>query len=149
MNYKGYTIYPDGQIRGKGRIMLKHSINKDGYHSVSIYTKGEEEKMRVHRLLAICYLDNPENKSTVNHNDDNPHNNDLTNLDWMTMQEQSDYKTKMSSANTSGNTGVHYNKLTNFWQAQLMSYGKSYRKYFKKKQDAIDYRKYLEQTYKN
>tara|TARA_R110002012_G_scaffold96074_1_gene231757 strand:+ start:78 stop:530 length:453 start_codon:yes stop_codon:yes gene_type:complete len=148
MDYKGYIVYPDGQILGKRRKMLKHDINKGGYHSVDIYTKGVSKGMLVHRLIAICYLDNPENKPTVNHNDENTHNNDLSNLEWMTNQEQQDYKTKMMSTNTSGTTGVCYYKRCNIWKASLISYGKTYSKTFKKKDDAIIYRKYLEQTYK-
>ena len=149
MNYHGYIVYPEGQILGKQGKMLKHKISKKGYHSVAICTKGKRKDMRVHRLVAICYLSNPENKPTVNHNDDNPHNNDLINLDWMTMKEQIDYKTKMMSTNTSGTTGVYYQKRCKRWQAQLVSYGKRYNKYFKTKNEAINYRKYLEDTYKN
>tara|TARA_R110002012_G_scaffold79204_1_gene201757 strand:- start:1621 stop:2085 length:465 start_codon:yes stop_codon:yes gene_type:complete len=153
MNYLGYTVYPCGQIRGKesrGKesIMLKHIIDRNGYHRVSIHNKGVRENMFVHRLVAICFLSNPENKPTVNHNDDNPHNNDLTNLDWMTMKEQNDHKTKMRADNTSGTTGVSYDKRSNQWLVRLMSYGKRYCKYFKTKDEAIDYRKYLEETYK-
>ena len=148
MNYNGYIIYPDGQILGKRRTILKHKINEGGYHCVDIYTKGKKKEMRVHRLVAICYLSNPENKPTVNHNDDNTHNNDLINLEWMTKQEQEDYKTKMRANNTSGTTGVCYDKHKNRWQAQLISHGKVYKKSFRTKDDAIDYRKYLEETYK-
>ena len=148
MNYNGYTVYPDGQILGKYRKILKHRINKKGYHTVNICTKGKHTTLLVHRIVAICYLSNPENKPTVNHNDDDTHNNDLTNLEFMTIQEQNDYKTKMRADNKSGTTGVCYNKRDNRWQAQLRSYGKTYSKYFKTKQEAIDYRKYLEETYK-
>ena len=67
----------------------------------------------------------------------------------MTMKEQEDYKTKMRADNKSGTTGVSYDKQNNRWKAQLTSYGKIYCKNFKKKDDAINYRKYLIETYKN
>ena len=149
MDYKGYTIYPDGQIRGKGKKMLKHYINQYGYHTVCICTKGVSEYMKVHRLVAICYLSNPQNKQTVHHIDEDKDNNDLTNLMWATNQENNKYKTKMMSTNTSGIIGVSYNKRINRWIAILQSYGKRYTKTFKTKDEAIIYRKYLEETYKN
>jgi hypothetical protein len=42
----------------------------------------------VHRLVATAFLDNLENKLTVNHIDHNPSNNMLENLEWATMREQ-------------------------------------------------------------
>ena len=56
MNYKGYTIYPDGQIRGKGKKMLKHIINKDGYHNVGIYTKGVSKGMLLSTTMMITLI---------------------------------------------------------------------------------------------
>ena len=148
MDYFGFTVYPCGQIRGKRGKMLKHAINKQGYHWVDMRIKGVRKNMKVHRLVAMCYLENPENKATVNHTDNNTHNNDLTNLTWMTMQENNAAKFKMQTNNTSGIIGVSLHTQSNLWLAQLTSYGKVYSKYFKTKDEAIIYRKYLEDTYK-
>ena len=147
MNYYGYTVYPNGDILGKQRTILKHKISKKGYHYIKICRKGKSKNMYVHRLLAICYLSNPEIKPTVHHKDDNTHNNDLTNLMWATAQEQSDAKTKLRSDNNSGTTGVYNYKNTNIWRASLIVKGKNHNRICKTKELAIIARKELEELY--
>jgi len=146
MNYNGYTVYPNGDILGKQRTILKHAINENGYHQVAICNKGKRNNMYVHRLLGICYLSNPENKPTVHHIDENPNNNDLTNLMWATMKEQSDAKTKMRSTNTSGYIGVYYYK-NNKWIANITANGKRHSRWCKTKELAIIARNELEELY--
>lgn len=41
----------------------------------------------VHRLIALTYIPNPENKPQINHKDGNPLNNNVDNLEWVTQQE--------------------------------------------------------------
>ena len=150
MNYYGYTVYPNGDILGKQRTILKHAINENGYHQVAICNKGKRNNMYVHRLLGICYLSNPENKPTVHHIDENPNNNDLTNLMWATMKEQTDAKTKMSKMyknNTSGTIGVYYHTKSNRWIASLIVKGKKHSRTRKTKELAIIARKELEELY--
>ena len=146
MNYYGYTVYPNGDILGKYGKILKHTINKEGYHRVTIYKNEKRRETLVHRLLGICYLSNPENKPTVHHIDDNTHNNDLVNLMWATNKEQSDAKTKLMSTNTSGYTGVYYYK-NNRWIAHITVNGKRHTRWRKTKELAIIARKELEELY--
>lgn len=81
-NVKGFEINKQGQVRNikTGRI-LKLSINR--YYLVSIMKKN----YLIHRLLALTYIPNPENKPEVNHKDKNRLNNSLDNLEWMTTKE--------------------------------------------------------------
>ena len=147
MNYYGYTVYPNGDILGKYGKILKHTINKEGYHRVTIYKNEKRRETLVHRLLGICYLSNPENKPTVHHIDENPNNNDLTNLMWATMQEQIEAKTKLMSTNTSGTTGVWYVKKNNTWKGYIMVKGKNHSRTCKTKELAIIARNELEELY--
>ena len=65
----------------KGRI-LKQRFDKDGYYQVNLYNQGMETTKKVHRLLALSFLPNPNNYPVVNHKDGNKTNNHIDNLEW-------------------------------------------------------------------
>lgn len=48
---------------------------------------GSKAQFLVHRLVAITFLDNPEDKEQVNHKDGNKKNNHISNLEWASRQE--------------------------------------------------------------
>ena len=47
---------------------------------------GKRKKMLVHRLVAMCYLNNPYNLSEVNHKNKIKTDNRPENLEWVTRQ---------------------------------------------------------------
>lgn len=57
------------------------------YYSVSLYRDGKSTKIFVHRLVALTYIPNPENKPCVCHKDNNRTNNRVENLYWGTYKE--------------------------------------------------------------
>ena len=59
------------------------SKQPSGYFTLHLNYK----KYWVHRLVAETFIPNPENKPFVDHIDRNPSNNDVTNLRWVTKQE--------------------------------------------------------------
>jgi hypothetical protein len=61
-----------------GSGYLGCTLSRNGLNSSVCY---------IHRLLAICFIDNPHNKPQVNHIDGNSLNNSLTNLEWVTAKE--------------------------------------------------------------
>lgn len=65
---------------------LKGEINH-GYHRVNLYINGKARKYRVHRLVAMEFMDNPLGKENVNHIDGNKLNNHINNLEWCTASE--------------------------------------------------------------
>ena len=67
-------------------ITLHKDTNK-GYIYASISKNGKNYNLRVHRLVALMFIPNPENKSQVNHIDGNKENNVVTNLEWVTNKE--------------------------------------------------------------
>ena len=88
-DYPNYLIYDDGRVwsnQGKGRF-LKPNISSVGYYYVNLCKDGKKKMMSLHRLVALHYIDNPENKEQVDHIDRNPLNNDISNLRWVTRSE--------------------------------------------------------------
>ena len=77
-----------GKLRRKSGICVQHR-NRRGYMTVAINIDGVKKRMFVHRLLAITYIENPENKKEIDHIDGNPSNNSLDNLRWATPKENS------------------------------------------------------------
>lgn len=65
---------------------LKGEVNH-GYHRVNLFIDGKAKKYRVHRLVAMEFIDNPLNKENVNHIDGNKLNNHIDNLEWCTASE--------------------------------------------------------------
>lgn len=68
----------DGRVRKIKGKYLKGKINK-GYYVVSL---GRKESVSLHRLVAMTFLDNPNNYQCINHIDGNKQNNKVNNLEW-------------------------------------------------------------------
>ena len=52
---------------------------------------GRKAIMSVHRLVAMAFIPNPDNLPVVNHRDENPRNNHVDNLEWCTIQYNTNY----------------------------------------------------------
>ncbi len=65
--------------------------NWQGYKVVWFRTKTTHRKFFVHRLVAAAFIPNPESKDVVNHIDENKRNNQISNLEWMTGCENTQY----------------------------------------------------------
>ena len=86
--FPNYNISEDGTITNlTTRYIKKPWLSKNGYYYVDLQHKGYKQKVPLHRLLAIAFIPNPDNKRTVNHIDGNKQNNSLTNLEWATDAE--------------------------------------------------------------
>lgn len=66
--------------------LLKQSVRK-GYSSVGLPKNGKYKRLRVNRLVAIAFIENPDGKPYVNHIDGNKQNNCADNLEWVTAKE--------------------------------------------------------------
>lgn len=85
-----YMISNLGRIKNiKSGLIRKLCTNGDGYLTVKLYIDSyHDKKVLVHRLVAMAFIPNPENKPTVNHIDENKLNNAVENLEWATYKEQ-------------------------------------------------------------
>ena len=79
------SIYNARLTRSK---FLKANINNSGYLNVRLKDlNGDVKTYLVHRLVALSFIENPENKEYVNHLDGNKLNNNINNLEWSTPSE--------------------------------------------------------------
>lgn len=88
VNKGNYKIYSNGDIYSHfiGRN-LKPDVTREGYQQVTLSLYGVAKRFKVHRLVAMEFIPNPENKKTVNHIDGDKSNNDVSNLEWATQLE--------------------------------------------------------------
>lgn len=101
-------------ISNKGRIysylsnkMLSQCLRR-GYLSVCLITGDGRKKMEsVHRLVAIHFLDNPNNLPQVNHKDENKLNNEVDNLEWCTAKDNMNYGTRNERISKAHNKSVY------------------------------------------
>lgn len=83
--FENYGISKSGVIINfKRQKELKCFIDKDGYYKVGFCVNNKKYNRFVHRLVAICYIDNPDNLPIVDHIDGNRTNNSVENLRWTT-----------------------------------------------------------------
>ena len=106
-----YQVSSLGRVRGKDRLvrhsgtleriqygkLIKPRVNKrNGYVHVGLHKDGIAKSCKIHRLVALAFIDNIENKPEVNHLDENKSNNRVDNLMWATKIENENWATKRS-----------------------------------------------------
>lgn len=99
-----YQVSNEGRVRSLDHYANNHFIEgvmrtpshtKDGYVKYRLVANGKDVTARVHRLVALAFIPNPENKETVNHIDGNKNNNHVSNLEWMDRHEQLNHAYKL------------------------------------------------------
>lgn len=91
-NFPDYSISTDGVVtKLTTGAILSTWTGANGYKHVDLRKDAQGYKISLHRLLAITFLPNLENKRTVNHIDGNKLNNVLNNLEWATDAENTQH----------------------------------------------------------
>jgi len=94
IGYEGlYQVSNLGNVKTCKEKILKKSFTIDFYHRVNLLNGSENKSknFRIHRLVAMAFIENLENKETVNHIDGNKQNNNVENLEWATRKEQTQH----------------------------------------------------------
>jgi hypothetical protein len=85
-----YYVSNRGRVMNMNRRILKpwkRGQRKGTYLCVTLCREGFHKRIDVHRLVALHFVGNPEDKPEVNHMDLNPFNNCAENLEWYTRSE--------------------------------------------------------------
>ena len=136
--FESYSVSNLGNVRNDktGKIM-KLKNNGRGYYHIGLRKNDKQYYQYIHRLVGLAFIPNPSNKQTVDHIDNNPVNNNVSNLRWASFTEQQ-YNKEISTNNTSGSKGVCFSKTSNKWIAYIYRNGKKiHLGLFTNKEDAI------------
>jgi hypothetical protein len=128
----GYFVSNYGNIksyRTKKEVILKPRLigpkENNKYLDIEYNsTKNGKKHYKVHRLVAKYFIPNINNLPVVNHKDRNPLNNCVTNLEWVSHQENVCHGTKKLNK-TSVYTGVSWDKQQSKWKAQININGRN------------------------
>jgi exopolyphosphatase/pppGpp-phosphohydrolase len=83
-----YSVSKKGEVYShRAGKFLKPMRHNYGYRYVSLCKDGKRSNFLIHRLVAIAFIPNPENKRTVNHKNGDKTDNSLNNLEWNTYSE--------------------------------------------------------------
>ena len=99
-----YQVSSEGRVKSlerkvrhgrtvKERI-LKPYMDRGGYLLVGLCAGGKKKTLKVHRLVCEAFHDNQDNKSDVNHINENKTDNRACNLEWSTRRENLNHGTR-------------------------------------------------------
>ena len=113
-DYDGYQVSSYGRIKSlartysKNNIILKQLKINSGYYIVNLWKNNKCTHKLIHRLVAENFIENLDNKKVVNHKDGNKLNNNVDNLEWVTMIENTKHAIKNNLI-----SNEHINNLRN------------------------------------
>lgn len=103
----------NGTFRYSNELILKNRLrSKDGYYFVSFYDNYKFTTQTIHRLVAMAFIPNPENKPYVNHIDGNKLNNHVSNLEWANCSENMLHAYRTGIAISQKGSKCHKSKMT-------------------------------------
>lgn len=83
-----FLVSPEGEVKVRDTESLaRKGDNGNGYLQVQIMRKGKRYTRYVHRLVAECFIPNPNGHKEINHIDGNKSNNHVENLEWCSHSE--------------------------------------------------------------
>ena len=86
-NNKQILVSTYGRVKSNNKLIKGCLSSQTGYTIICIYDNKVRKNESIHKLVAKCFIDNPNNKEIVNHKDQNKENNHIDNLEWCTSSE--------------------------------------------------------------
>lgn len=86
-----YSISDSGDVRKDTNNYILSQSTQQNYKFVTLLIEGKQKRMRVHRLVAETYIENPDNKPYVNHINGQRDDNNVENLEWVTPSENTQH----------------------------------------------------------
>lgn len=113
-DYPNYLIHPDGRVENKKTGRILKPGNNNGYLVVGLRNNGKTYTKKIHRLIGIRYIPNPNNYLEIDHIDRNKQNNNIDNLKWVT-RSQNNQNTGKQKNNTTGIKNICLDTKNNKW----------------------------------
>ena len=121
------------QVSNLGRVysfhkkdVLKTLKHPKGYLMIRLSKNGKGKTFRIHILVAIHFIPNPNNYSQVNHRDENKSNNCVSNLEWCTAEYNNSYGTRTQRISESMKGKHKGSKNYNARKVQCITTGKEF-----------------------
>ena len=86
-----YSISDSGEVRKDTTGYILSQSTQQDYKFVTLLIDGKQKRMRVHRLVAETFIENPKNKPYVNHINGKKDDNNVENLEWVTPSENTQH----------------------------------------------------------
>lgn len=102
---KVIKTYNGGEWVRKSRIK-KATVTKDGYLQTKLCKNGKPYSFKIHRLIAMTWLENPDNLPEVNHKNEIKTDNRVSNLEWCSRRYNINYGTARKRAGISNGIAV-------------------------------------------
>jgi len=125
-SFHDYSVSSFGNIKKNERLLKPTIFKKDDKLDSLIITLKINDKQkcfRVHRLIASLFIPNPDNKPIIDHIDNNPLNNNVSNLRWASVSQNN---CNRGCKNKLGMKGVSFDKKRNLYQVQVKFEGQRY-----------------------
>jgi hypothetical protein len=105
-NYNNYEVSNLGKVRNNKTKRILKPFNNGGYLYVGLSRFGLTQTFKIHQLVGLCFIENPNNRKQINHIDKDGINNNITNLEWCSAAENNAHKCLTLEVKTNQNLKI-------------------------------------------